>query len=111
MRHRWVYRQNPETGQVEAIEVTAEREPEARLQISMDTHYDGLRTTEGIDIGSRRKHQQYMKDNGLTLADDYRQTWDAARKQRDDFFTGNAGKAERREAIERAIHSLQNRRR
>lgn len=109
-RRRWVYVETS-PGHVEAVEVSAEREPEARLQISMDTHYDGLRTTEGIDIGSRRKHQQYMKDNGLTLADDYRQSWADARKQRDDFFTGNSGKEERREAIAKAIHSLQNRRR
>ena len=53
-----------------------------------DRHYDGLRATDGTDISSRSKHRQYMRDNNLTTADDYTQTWAKAEAQRREFFAG-----------------------
>lgn len=45
-----------------------------------DRHYDGLQATDGTPIDSRTKHRQYMKDKGLTVMDDFKNTWkDAAR--------------------------------
>jgi hypothetical protein len=40
-----------------------------------DRHYDGMVAPDGTDISSRTKHREYMKRNGLTTADDYKETW------------------------------------
>lgn len=48
-----------------------------------DRHYDGLRATDGTPIDSRTKHRQYMKDKGLTMATDYRETWKKAAQERE----------------------------
>ena len=69
-----------------------------------DRHYDGLVASDGTDISSRSKHQAYMKANNLTIADDYKETWAKARKEKDDYYTGKKGsisKADIRETIER----------
>lgn len=107
-RKRWIYTRGGEPikdaeGNLTPVEVAVDYEPPARLQISMDRHYENTAATDGTDIGSRRKWQEYAKANNLTHASDYKETWEKARKEREDFFTGNHDKAARREAIERAI--------
>ena len=75
-----------------------------------DRSYDGLAATDGTPINSRTKHREYMKANGLTTADDFKQTWDNARRQRDAYFTGQPGSgAVRREDVARAIAQLERR--
>ena len=109
-RRRWVYRQNEETGRVEAVEVGTEHQPAARIEFSMDRHYEGLRATDGTDIGSRRKHQEYMRLNGLTTADDYKETWAKAAERRAQFFNGGGDAAEhkaRQETIGRVMYELE----
>lgn len=74
--------------------------------IMMDRHYENLAATDGTDVGSRRKHREYMKRHGLTVADDFKETWAKARKERDAFYTGDH-QGERkavREAVDRALH-------
>lgn len=100
-RQRWVYRQHPETGEVTAHEVGTEYEPPARLQISMDTHYAETKTVDGKPLGSRSAHRAYMKEAGLALADDYRDTWAKAAEQRQNAFRNDR---QRREAIGRAMY-------
>lgn len=110
MRRRYVYRHNDETGQVEAIEVTADYQPQARVEFSVDRHYEGLRATDGTDIGSRRKHQEYMRINGLTTADDFKETWAKAAEKRAQFFNGGGDAAEhkaRQETIGRVMYELE----
>jgi hypothetical protein len=70
-----------------------------------DTHYDGARTTDGKDIGSRKKHRQYMKDNNLTTSDDYKNEWKAAAKERE-HYKANGGTVTK-DDIRRAIHQLE----
>jgi len=53
-----------------------------RVAIVGDRYYDGLRTSDGIDISSRVKHKAYMKRTGLTTADDFKETWRKAEEQR-----------------------------
>ena len=93
------------------IEVSSDFEPEPRRADGLlynDRHYDGLRATDGTDISSRTKHREYMKRNGLTTVDDFKNTWSEARNQRDQFFTkGGPGI---REDVARAIHQLESRR-
>ena len=71
--------------------------------IMVDRFYEGTKTVDGVDIGSRRKHRQYMKDRGLAPMDDFSDShFDrmAAEKKR-------ADKKHRRETLERAFYKLQ----
>jgi hypothetical protein len=108
-RRRWVYREVA-PGQVEAFEVGADVEPEARTQIVMDRHYENTCATDGTDIGSRRKHREYMRINGLTTMDDYKDTWAKAEKERQKFYAGDFDHKARREAIGRAMYEAERKR-
>jgi hypothetical protein len=39
--------------------------------IMTDRFYEGVRTVDGVDIGSRRKRRDYMKARGLADGDDF----------------------------------------
>lgn len=73
-----------------------------------DRHYDGLRATDGADISSRKKHREYMKRHGLTTADDFKDTWARAKKEREHYY--QHGGTVRKQDIRDAIERLQNRR-
>lgn len=73
-----------------------------------DRHYEGMRATDGADIGSRTKHREYMKAKGLTTIDDYKDTWAKAEKERAEFRSGKRGSVTR-EDIRRTISQLANR--
>lgn len=66
-----------------------------------DRHYDGLVASDGTLINSRTKHREYMKRNGLTIAEDYRGEWKEAAKERERIFKGVDPK--RRKQLERAM--------
>jgi hypothetical protein len=53
-----------------------------------DRHYDGLRASDGTDISTRTKHREYMKRNGLTIADDFKGEWAKAERERRDRLDG-----------------------
>lgn len=53
-----------------------------------DRHYDGLAATDGTLINSRSKHREYMKRNGLTVAEDYKGEWAQAQNQREARMQG-----------------------
>lgn len=105
MRRRWVQID----GQL--VEVGNDYVPESMTgardsgALWNDRSYDGLRATDGADISSRSKHREYMKINGLTTADDYKDSWAAAQKAREQYMT--RGGSVRRQDIERAIYQLQ----
>lgn len=62
-------------------EVEFRRDSE-RLCIISDVSMDGMRATDGSDIGSRAKRDAYMKARGLAMAEDFSQTWaDKPRRQ------------------------------
>lgn len=70
--------------------------------------YENQCTVEGHDIGSRRKHREYMKQNNLTTMDDYKETWKRAehiRKHGDP-----ADRKARREAVGRAAYEVEKKR-
>lgn len=48
-----------------------------------DRHYDGLAATDGTPIDSRTKHRQYMKNKGLAMASDFKETWKEAARERE----------------------------
>ena len=108
-RRRWVYIKG------EAIEVSTDYVPEPKAShhpLSGDRHYDGLRTVDGVNISTRTKHRQYMKDHGVTVADDYKGEWAKAAEKRAEHYTTGAGdRRERRAQIERALYDHLNKRR
>lgn len=103
-RRRFVYRPNPETGRVESVEVTPDFQAhEERQPVYTDRYMEGLRGTDGTDIGSRSKRRAYMQARGLADASDYTETWAKAEKQRAAFYQGEHDTQARRESIARAI--------
>lgn len=67
-----------------------------------DRHYDGLVAPDGVTlINSRSKHREYMKRNGLTIAEDYKGEWAKAAKERAEFHQGTARDPKRRAILER----------
>lgn len=100
-RRRWVYIDG------EAVEVTADREPEPRLQIVTDGHYDGLRATDGTPIDTRRRHREYMQANNLSLVSDWTNYWAKAKQERAQAF--DKQRSQRIEAIKRAYDTVKNR--
>jgi hypothetical protein len=101
-RGRWVYdvRQG---GLVPADEYV----PPARAldaPIMVDRFYEGAKATDGTDIGSRRKHRAYMKEHGLTTADDFGSEWKKAQARREAIKNGEMPSKTRREVLERVWH-------
>ena len=72
--------------------------------IVTDRHYENTCATDGTDIGSRRKHRDYMRRNNLTTVDDFKETWSTAAREREAIRNGEHDRKERREAIGRALY-------
>lgn len=68
-----------------------------------DRHYDGLVATDGTDISTRTKHRQYMKQHGLTMVDDFKNTWAQAQKEREALRTGTFQDKHLRETISQEV--------
>lgn len=109
-RRRWVYVDGT------AYEVGVDQVPENPLDMKPhnrvvgDSHYDGLRATDGTDISTRAKHRAYMKAHNLTTMDDFSSSFDQAMKRKAEYVTQGKGGAVRRQDVERAIHMIQQRR-
>jgi hypothetical protein len=100
---RRTYRYDKKRG--EMVEVYRDAS-EHKIKYISDAHYDGLRATDGTDISTRKKHREYMKQHGLTTADDYSSSWAKAKKEREDYYT--RGGTITRNDILRVIHQLEN---
>jgi hypothetical protein len=110
VRRRYVYRPNPGTGEVEAIEVGEEyATTEVRPPVYTDRHMEGVRATDGTDIGSRQKRNEWMRRNNLVDVDDCKGVWAKAAKEREALAQGRHDTAARREAVGRAVYELSRR--
>lgn len=104
------YRIDPKTGQLVEVDTEAERrKKKPPLKYIGDSHYDGLRATDGCDISTRAKHREYMRRHGLTTADDFRETWAKKTAHREQYL--RHGGSIRRSDIIRAIDDLKEARR
>jgi len=105
-RRRFIQRREPP---YDLIEVTDDYSAPARADSALwgDRSYEGMRAPDGTDISSRTKHREYMKANGLTTMDDFKDSWAKAKESRERYMT--EGGSFKRADIERAIHQLQNR--
>lgn len=109
-RRSWVYIDGVayERG-VDAIpENPLEMQPHNR--VVGDSHYDGLRATDGTDISTRAKHRAYMKAHNLTTMDDFNDSFKASVERKAAYVTEGKGGATRKSDIERAIYELSKRR-
>lgn len=72
-RGRWVY----DESQGKLVPAESYCPPERALDapVMVDRFYEGVRATDGADIGSRKKHREYMRRNGLAPADDFSPGW------------------------------------
>lgn len=103
-RGRWVWDEEHK----ELVRAEDYRAPSRALDapIMVDRFYEGAKATDGTDIGSRRKHRQYMKDHGLTTADDFGSDWQKARDRREAVKRGEWQDPRRREVLERAFWKI-----
>lgn len=102
-RRRWVYTNNGQP--CEPYEVGTDWTPPAKTEFMLGGHYAGARALDGTPIDTRAKHQEYMRRNNLAVADDFKGQWAQQAKEREAFHLGKHDRKERREAIERVIHS------
>ena len=102
MKRTYKYDKN----QGKLIEITKQKQGPADKKVFVsDTHYDGLVATDGTDIGTRKKHREYMKQNNLTTVDDFTNSWPEARESRENYMQN--GGTFRKEDISRAIHKIE----
>lgn len=71
--------------------------------------YEGTVATDGTDIGSRQKHQAYMKQHGLAHESDFRECGAKARAERERFYRGEQDDKPYVEAVERSLYELEKR--
>jgi hypothetical protein len=108
VRRRYVYRRNPETGQVESMEVGGDYDPhDVRQPVYTDRFMEGVRATDGTDISSRQKRNEWMKRNDFVDVGDCTGMWAKAAKEREAIAQGKHDRAARREEIGRAIYRLE----
>jgi hypothetical protein len=101
MGRKWVYRPgHPDASPNGFVEITAAA-TEARAvdaPILTGRFYENTKAIDGADIGSRRKHQTYMKDRGLAPTNDFSPQFYESQKKAERL----ADTKDRREAIARA---------
>lgn len=85
VRGRWIWDER-EQRLVEASEYrAAERALDAPIMV--DRFYENtVSPIDGTDIGSRRKHRDYMRAHGLAPADDFKGTWAEKERERERAF-------------------------
>lgn len=103
-RGRWIW--DAALGKLVSAEDYREPERAADAPIMAGRFYENTCATDGTDIGSRRRHKAYMREHGLTTADDYRSTWDKAKERRETAREGRVPSRARREALERKMYEL-----
>jgi len=76
---------------------------EARAQTGTEELvYSGLRAMDGTPINTRKRHREYLKQNGLCMASDYSKEYqekEAARRERHED-------KERHEMVERSAYQI-----
>lgn len=97
---RYVWRQG--VGLVELSKAP----PEAQVHIQTDAGFDNLQAPDGTDLTSRSKWKEYMHENNLTLASDYKETWAKAAERRAALMEGRARDPKRAEQIRRIVNEM-----
>jgi hypothetical protein len=106
---KYVYRpQHPKATKFGFVAVTdLDQQPESlaiNAPVLAGRFYENTAATDGADIGSRKRHREYMKRHGLAMESDYRQEWVGAEKERQAIRSGEHDRKGRKEAVERAMY-------
>jgi len=99
-RGRWIW--DARAGRLVDADSYVPPEEAKSAPIMMDRFYEGVRATDGTDIGSRRKHRAYMKAHGLATMDDFGPGYFTRVKREREV----AAKRERREVIARKMYEI-----
>lgn len=111
-RGRFVYRRDPNSGEMRAVRVDEDWNDAPRSTGDLGKfQYNNLRATDGTDISSRTKRRDYMRAKGLADASDFTEHWQKKAKERESILSGEADTKERREIIGRALHEARSKRR
>lgn len=91
----------------EPIEVDLDwRDPgREALHRSEEEVFGHVTATDGTDLSTRRRYNEYMKSRGLAHVDDYKETWEKAEQRRTRAFTEGDSKGVR-EALNKAMYKL-----
>lgn len=73
-----------------------------------DRHYEGMRSQEGTNIGSRTAHRRYMKEKGVTMDSDFKDTWKKAAEDRQKFRQGAPDPTLKRDVAEVVTRAINN---
>jgi predicted nucleic acid-binding Zn ribbon protein len=72
--------------------------------LSGDDLYVNQQTMDGVDISTRTKHRQYMKERGVTTVDDFKDTWAKAAKEREALRTGTFNDPHLRHTVAKEVY-------
>jgi len=100
-RYRW----DTKTKQLELMGPVEDSQA-VNAPILMDRFYENTKATDGVDIGSRRKHREYMKQRDLAPSGDFSPEWYAKQKRAEVLETNKI----RREDVSRATYEVLDRR-
>lgn len=117
-RKRWTYTiggrpiLDPVTGELTPLEVSVDFQGTRGLTAPVtDLYMDGTAATDGTDIGSRRKREEYKRTRGLIDADDLKGTWERAAQERAKYVQAQGLTREQwREAASRSLYQLEKKR-
>jgi len=105
-RGRWVY-DEAQQKLVPVDEYVAPQEEHAiNAAILAGRFYENTKAPDGTDIGSRRKHQDYMRANGLATADDFSPGYYAKQQA----LKKAESRRKVRDALDRKFHEINDRR-
>jgi hypothetical protein len=101
-RGRWIW----DPTQKKLVTPGEYRSPQRALDapILAGRFYESTAATDGTDIGSRRRHRDYMKAKGLAMHCDYTETFKKKEAERAAYVSGTDTRdmPERREEVSRA---------
>lgn len=107
-RGKWVM--DPKTGKLVDASTHVSEARALDAPIMAGRFYEGCVATDGTDLGSRQRHQQYMREHNLTIDSDYKETYKREADARARFYTeGNRSEADRkqrREDVARTVYEL-----
>ena len=110
MGRKFVYRpKDPNASPNGFVEITAEVVETRALDapVLAGRFYENTKSPiDGADIGSRKRHQTYMKDRGLAPSDDFKGVWADRQKERAQIAEGRLPDRTRRDDVGRALHRL-----
>jgi len=108
MRKTYVY--DPKSKRL--IEGRAPKPQDTGDRLMSDRLYDKLPPAhDGSSINTRTRHRNYMKRNGLTTVDDFKDTWSKNEQRRQDFYAGRDDKQTRYERAKDIAQAMEQRKR